>query len=48
MGAHDPDVGPARSLREAQRFDLVLKSALALTVTPDNPGPEVVALFGYE
>jgi len=48
MGAHDPDVGPARSLREAQRFDLVLKSALALTVTPENPVPELVALFGYE
>lgn len=42
------DQSPADLLREEQRFDLVLRTALALTVTPENPIPELVGLLGYE
>lgn len=48
MGRDDSELGPAQKLREEQRFQLVLQAALALTVTPENPVPELVSLLGYE
>lgn len=42
------DESPAKILRDDQRFDLCLRTAMALTVTPENPVPELVALLGYE
>lgn len=37
-----------KRLRQEQRFILAVRTALALTVTPDNPLPELIGLFGFE